>query len=93
MSDWKNPNFRNDDWNTWSVPEVSEKREMPDIALVIRGIAGFILIISINAFALFAFLNVLGFSVAYRDTVLAALIFVMWRVYDIVLFRKIRNKD
>lgn len=93
MSDWKNPNFRNDDWNTWNIPEVSEKREIPDIGLIVRGIAGFILVISLNGFALFAFLNVLGFSVSYRDATIGAFIFVMWRVYDIVLFRKIRNKE
>jgi hypothetical protein len=93
MSDWKNPNFRNDDWQRWAVPQTSETKEKVDASLAIRGILGFLLIVGVNAFAIFAFLNVLGFSVAYRDSTIAAVIFVMWRVYDISLFRKIRNKD
>ena len=93
MSDWKNPNFRNNDWNNWNIPEVSESKESVDIGLVLRGLAGFVVVVSLNALALFAFLYVLGYSVEYRDAVLASLIFVLWRVYDIVLFRKIRNKE
>lgn len=93
MSDWKNPNFRNNEWNGWNIPEVSENNERPDIGLVVRGLAGFIVVVALNALAIFAFLNVLGFSVDYRDAVLASVIFVFWRVYDIVLFRKIRNKE
>jgi hypothetical protein len=94
MSDWKNPNFRDNDWQRWSVPEASETTsERPDIALVVRGILGFLVLVSANAFALFAFLNVLGFSVSYRNSTIASLVFVMWRVYDIAVFRKIRSKD
>lgn len=93
MSDWKNPNFRNNEWNDWNIPEVSEDKERPDAGLVLRGLAGFIVVVALNALAIFGFLNVLGFSVAYRDATIGAIIFVMWRVYDIVLFRKIRNKE
>lgn len=94
MSDWKNPNFRDNDWQRWSTPEASETTsERPDIALVVRGILGFLVLVSANAFALFAFLNVLGFSVSYRNSTIASLVFVMWRVYDIAVFRKIRSKD
>lgn len=92
MSEWKNPNFRNDDWQRWSSPKV-ENEQRPEIGLIVRGLMGFVLLVSVNAFALFAFLNVIGFSVSYRNSVIASLIFVMWRVYDIVVFRKIRNKD
>jgi hypothetical protein len=94
MSDWKNPNFRDNDWQRWSVPEMNNStKEKPDITLVVRGILGFIFIISINTVALFTFLNVLGFSVSYRNSTIASLVFVMWRVYDITVFKKIRSKE
>lgn len=92
MSDWKNPNFRNEDWQRWAVPQTEDKQKT-DIGLIVRGILGFLVVVGVNAFALFAFLNILGFSVSYRDSTIGATIFVMWRVYDIVLFRKIRNKE
>lgn len=92
MSDWKNPNFRNDDWQRWGLPE-TEETEKVDISLMIRGFIGFLLVIGINALAIFLVLNVLGFSVSYRDSTIASAVFVLWRVYDIVLFRKIRNKE
>jgi len=94
MNDWKNPNFRNNDWQRWSVPEMNKStKEQPDISLVVRGILGFVLLVSVNAFALFTFLNVLGFSVSYRNSTIASLVFVMWRLYDITVFRKIRSKE
>lgn len=94
MSDWKNPNFRDNDWQRWTTPDVAdEAKEKPDLGLVLRGLAGFVALIAVNAFALFAFLNVVGFSVSYRDSTIASLVFVMWRVYDIVVFRRIRNKE
>jgi hypothetical protein len=40
-----------------------------------------------------AFLNVVGFSVSYRDSTIASVVFVLWRVYDIVLFRRFRIKE
>jgi hypothetical protein len=93
MSDWKNPNFRNDDWQRWATPKVETPKEKIDASLFIRGLAGFILVVAINAFAIFAFLNVLGFSVSYRDSTIASVVFVLWRVYDIVLFRRFRTKE
>lgn len=93
MNDWKNPNFRNDDWQRWAIPQQESDREKVDFSLLVRGVVGFLFVIGINALALFAFLNVLGFSVSYRDSTIASLVFVMWRIYDIVLFRKIRNKE
>jgi hypothetical protein len=93
MSDWKNPNFRNDDWQRWSTPKVETPKEKVDAGLFVRGLAGFIFIVAINALAIFCFLNVVGFSVSYRNSTIASVVFIFWRVYDILLFRKFRNKD
>lgn len=92
MSDWKNPNFRNQDFG-WNIPDVKEGKEKADISLAIRGVFGFIVLVSVNAFALFAFLNILGFSVSYRNSMFASVVLVFWRLYDIVVFKKIRSKE
>jgi hypothetical protein len=93
MSDWKNPNFRNEDWQRWATPKVETPKDKIDAGLFVRGLTGFALVVALNAFAIFAFLNVLGFSVSYRDSTIASVVFVLWRVYDIVLFRRFRIKE
>lgn len=88
--DWKNPS-RSNPWEEWSTPAVADEKDSISLSLLIRGVLGFMVITAINALALFLFLHALDYRVPYRSAVIASAIYVCWRVYDIVLFRKIKK--
>ena len=98
-NDWKNPNnfpsgLSNE--KKWKAPQVKEKDDdisnaIQGIALNVRGIFGFIVMCSINAVLVFALTQLLGVEVEYINCVLISGVYILWRTYDSVVFRKIRN--
>lgn len=93
MNDWKNPNFpqRDNPWATTPMfsDEMDTQSNRITLLFFLRGVLGFVLLVSINAFALFAFLTVIGYDIAYADAVIASCVYVCWRVWDVLTFSKI----
>jgi hypothetical protein len=99
MNDWKNPNnfpsgLSNE--KKWKAPQVNEKDEdisnaIQGIALIFRGVLGFVVMCSVNATAVFAVTQLLGMEVKYINCVMIACVYVLWSTYDTLVFRKLRN--
>lgn len=91
MSDWKNPSFgRRDNTDDWKPPflddpfatDDDDTRERVSVSLFIRALFGFLIIVSINAVALFGVSYFAGYDLSYRNAVIIAGIYILWRVYD-----------
>jgi hypothetical protein len=97
MSNWKNPNEQNSEhpssslWNNPQVNLSTEEKIGEGVLLVIKGLFGFILLVSINALALFLFLNIMDMDRTYSQCVLGACVYVCWRVYDKTVFSKLKK--
>lgn len=94
MSDWKNPNWSSQNDDRWDAPfpQTSENSSAINVSLFFRGIIGFIVIISVNACALLLFMNLIGRDISYRNALGAAAVYVIWRVYDKVVYKKIAEQ-
>jgi hypothetical protein len=97
MSNWKNPNSPQEHpsgslWNSPKVDLSQESNSPITLELVVKAVFGFVLIVSLNALALFLFLNLVGQEVTYRNAVIAGVVYVCWRVYDIVVFSKVKKR-
>lgn len=98
MSEWKNPQFSDQTERGWKTPQVNEASEdtrnaVMGIAVVISGVLGFVVAVSINALAFMAVATILDTGISYRDCVLLSSVYILWRGYDSVVFRKLRNKE
>lgn len=90
MNDWKNPSFgRRDSTNEWKPPFVDDPfaddedtDERVSVSLFIRALFGFMIIVSINAVVLFGVSYFAGYDLSYRNAVIIAGIYILWRVYD-----------
>lgn len=94
---WKNPNSPQEHPSSsslWESPKVDlskEKDNSVTVSLAVKGLIGFLVVCSLNALALFLFANAIGFNLEYQNAVLASVVYVCWRLYDIVVFNKIRR--
>ena len=94
MSEWKNPSFGGSSNNRgeWKPPQVKEDDSIEQvamgIALAIRALFGFIVIISVNALFVYAITRLLGNDIEYRNAIFVGCLVFLWRSYDISTFRK-----
>ena len=97
MSEWKNPNFPNHGRVEWQTPRIDEDEEIVIsrtamlVAIALRAVMGLVVMVSVNALCLWSVLSLLDYSISYLNCVLVALVYVPWRVYDSIAFRKARE--
>lgn len=98
MSDWKNPTYSSSTGRTeWKPPRVEEPddQDPPMWAMktvfIFRALFGFVLISSINAFFVYSVAHLLGSDIEYRKAVIVGALLLVWRAYDMAVFKKLNK--